>query len=253
MNLWDAFVLGVVQGISEWLPVSSSGHLVLFREFFSLEGSVSYDIFLHFSALIVISVFFHRDITKVSRAFFSFRKDTYEFRIGLYIVYATIMTGVVGILLRPHLESLGSLHVVRFTFLAISLLLFASRRTLDRKINLKTALFIGLMQGFALLPGISRSGATISAAKIAGAGNEEAFNFSFLLAMPAIAAAVLFEIGEFRSMPVDFLITGFISSLLLGLVSLYFLKRMMLKGKFYVFGFYTLALSVFIFLFNLSS
>ncbi len=244
----DAFILGVVQGIAEWLPISSSGHLVVFRELFGLEGSVSFDIFLHLASLVVIFIFFRRDIARVGRAFFSFDRKSYEFRIALYIIYATVVTGVAGILLKPCVESLATLETVRFTFLITSALLFLSARKSGGEINAGKAFFVGLMQALALLPGVSRSGATISAAKIAGVKDEEAFRFSFLLAIPAIAGAVILGIKDFTSLPPQFLLAGFVTSLFFGLCALYILKKVFLSGRLYLFGFYTLALSIFLLL-----
>ncbi len=252
MSILDALILGIVQGVSEWLPISSSGHLVVFRELFGLEGSVSYDIFLHFSAIFVIIVFFNRELSAVVRALFSFKRDSYEFRLAVYILYATVVTCVVGLLLSPHISGLASLKVVRFTFLVTSLLLFLSRRGGSGRITLKTAIFTGLFQAMALFPGISRSGATISAARIAGAGREDAFRFSFLMALPAMAGAVILEIGEFRAMAPGILVTGFFTSLLLGLASLYLLRRILIRGRFHLFGYYTLALSLLLFIVDIA-
>jgi len=243
----DAFVLGVVQGIAEWLPVSSSGHLVVFRHLFGLEGGVSFDIFLHLSALFVIFIFFWKDILKVVRAFFSFDRKSYEFRLALYIIYATVITGLVGIPLKPYLESLASIYVLPFTFLITSVLLFLSARKSDGRLSAGKAVFIGLMQGLALLPGVSRSGATISAGKIAGVKNEEAFRFSFLMAVPAITGAIVYNIKDFKVLPVPFLLAGFVTSLILGLCSMYILKKVFLSGRLYLFGFYTIALSILLF------
>jgi len=240
----DAFILGLVQGIAEWLPVSSSGHLVILRYFFGLEGGLSFDVFLHLSALVVIFIFFRRDIIRVGRAFFTFDRKSYEFRIALYVIYATVITGTAGILFGNRVEGFATIKVVPFMFLITTALLFLSARKGDGEMNVKRALFIGLMQSVALLPGISRSGATISAAKIAGVRNEEAFRFSFLMAIPAIAGAVIYEMKDFKSLPASFLLTGFATSLILGLCSLYVLRRIFLSGRLYLFGFYTLALSI---------
>ncbi|HNS31665.1 MAG TPA: undecaprenyl-diphosphate phosphatase [bacterium] len=251
MKLTDALLLAVVQGIAEWLPVSSSGHLVLFRYLFSMESGISYDIFLHLSALFVIIVFFRKDIVQIIKALVRREKKTGEYRLFINIINATLITGISGIFLRPHMEALSRIEIIPFTFLFTSLLLFASAiRNGKGKINTKSALFIGIMQSFALLPGISRSGATISAAKLAGADSEEAFRFSFLAAVPAIAGAILLEIKKLEMMPPALLLTGFAISLALGLVSLFFLQKILVRKKFHLFGLYTLALSFLLFLFR---
>lgn len=244
----DAFILGVVQGVAEWLPISSSGHLVVFQHLFGLEGGISFDIFLHLSALVVIFVFFRRDIIRVITGFFSFDRSCYEFKLGLYIIYATVVTGIAGIFLKPYMECLSTIEVMPFAFLITSVLLFSSARKSSGEMDTKKALFIGLMQGLALLPGVSRSGTTISAGKIAGVRDEEAFRFSFLVAVPAIVGAVVYELKDFSPMPASFLLTGFVTSLIFGLCSLYILRKIFLSGRLYFFGFYTIILSVLLFI-----
>ncbi len=248
MKLTDVIILSIVQGISEWLPISSSGHLVLFRHLISIKEDISFDIFLHFSALFVILVFFWKDIQKIFKGLKNNRKSQ-ESRLLLYIILATIPTGILGLFLRKYMDSLATVKTISFTFLITSLLLFASTiRSKNRRITIGKALFIGVMQGFALLPGISRSGATISAGKMAGLSNEESFRFSFLLAVPAITGAIVLEAKKITSLPISFLIIGFFTSFLLGLLSLFFLRKILVKDKFYLFGVYTLFLSIILFL-----
>ncbi|MBN1444578.1 MAG: undecaprenyl-diphosphate phosphatase [Candidatus Omnitrophica bacterium] len=248
MKLIDAFILGAVQGIAEWLPVSSSGHLAVFHHLFGLEGNISFDVFLHLSSLCVILIFFRRDIFKVAGALFTWNKKNYDFRVAVYIICATAVTVAAGLLLKPHIELFSTLKFLPFAFLLTSLLLFASLRRGSGELDAKKAFFIGLIQGIALLPGVSRSGATISAGKIAGIKNEEVFRFSFLMAIPAIAGAIVYEMKDFSTLPLGFLLTGFITSFVLGLCFLYVLKRVFLSGRMYLFGFYTLALSILLFI-----
>ena len=248
MKLTDAFVLGLVQGITEWLPVSSSGHLAIFHHLSGLKGGISFDIFLHLSSVFVILVFFRRDIQKVAIAFFSWDRKNQDFTVAVCIIYATAVTAIVGVLLKPYIERLADMKVLPFAFLLTSLLLFMSARNSKGELSTKSALFIGLMQGLALLPGVSRSGSTISAGKIAGVRKEAAFRFSFLIAVPAIAGAIIYEVKDFVLLPASFLLTGFITSFVFGLLALYFLKKIVLSGRFHLFGFYTLALSIFLFI-----
>lgn len=246
MNLKDAFLLGLIQGIAEWLPVSSSGHLTILHYLFGLKGNISFDIFLHLSSLFIIIIFFRKDIKELLKILLHRDFKSYNFKIILYIFYATVITGIAGILLRPYVE-LITIKYLPCTFLFTSLLLFISRRRGEKKVDMKRALFIGLMQGISLLPGVSRSGATISAAKITGIDDGTAFRFSFLLAVPAIFGAVIYEIKEFENIPLSILLTGLFTSFFTGMVSLYFLKKLVLKGRLYLFGFYTLFVSIFLF------
>ena len=245
----DSFLLAVVQGIAEWLPVSSSGHLVLLRHISGMESGISFDIFLHFSALFVILVFFRKDILLIFSGLRHPDRKAGEYKLVVCILAATAITGISGLLLRPFMESLATIDVLPFTFLITSALLFASKMAGEnRKMTIGKACFIGLLQSLALLPGVSRSGATISAAKIAGIDNREAFRFSFLLAVPAIAGAIILERENLEMMPASVLITGFLTSFLLGLASLCLLKKLLIREKFYLFGFYTLLISILSFL-----
>ncbi|MCM8761703.1 MAG: undecaprenyl-diphosphate phosphatase [Candidatus Omnitrophica bacterium] len=246
MALKDAFFLALVQGIAEWLPVSSSGHLAVLHHLFGLAGNVSFDIFLHLSSLFVIIIFFRKDISELIMVFLHKDFNSYNFKIILYILVATVITGIAGILLRQYLE-LISKSSLPYTFLFTTLLLFLSARKGENRIDIKRALFIGLLQGIALLPGVSRSGATISAAKITGVKDEDAFRFSFLLAVPAILAAVVYDIKDIDKIPFPFLLTGFFVSFFTGLGALYLLKKVVMRGRFYLFGFYTLFLSLVLF------
>jgi len=246
MHLRDAFILGLVQGIAEWLPVSSSGHLLILHHLFGLKGGISFDIFLHLSSLLVIIIFFHKDISGIIRALLVWDKKSSHFKWAVYILSATFITVIAGILLKPYLEFI-SIKFLPYTFLFTSVVLFLSAGKREGSIDMKRALFIGLLQGIALLPGVSRSGATISAAKISGVNDEDAFRFSFLLAIPAILGAVVYELKDFETIATSFLITGFLTSFFMGLVSLYLLKKIVVKKRFYLFGFYTLFISLLLF------
>ncbi|MCX8082399.1 MAG: undecaprenyl-diphosphate phosphatase [bacterium] len=248
MNIKDAFFLGLIQGIAEWLPISSSGHLAIFHNIYGLKGNISFDIFLHISSLFVIIIFFQKDIRELLNVILKRDFDSYNFKLILYISYATVITGIIGFLLRQYIEGITK-EYLPYTYLFTSFLLFLSaRKRVQQKIDIKRALFIGFMQSVALLPGISRSGATISAAKITGVEEGEAFRFSFLLAIPAILGAVVLEIKEFERIPLQILIAGFFTSFFVGFVSLWFLKRIVSKDKIYMFGFYTLVVAIVLFI-----
>lgn len=233
--------------------MSSSGHLAVFRHFFGMEAGVSFDIFLHFSSIFVILIFFRRDIHGIAAALVSKGKHCYEYKLVLYIAASTAITGIFGFFLRPYMDFFATIQAVPFAFFFTSVMLFASKGRksgVSRGINLTSALLIGIFQGLALFPGVSRSGATISAAKILGADSEEAFRFSFLMALPAIAAAIVFETKELKIISLPILLTGFFTSFVFGLFSLFFLRKVLQKGKFHLFGFYTLFLSILLFLFR---
>ncbi len=242
--LIDAFILGIIQGIAEWLPVSSSGHLVLAQQFFKLGGGISFDVFLHFSALIVVLIFFRDDILKIGKAFFTLDKESYEFKLAIYIVSASIVTAIFGFLLKSRKDLLNNLSVVGFSFLFTSILLFFSKRETHKKLNFKKAIFIGFMQGLALLPGVSRSGSTIAGAKIVGVNDKDAFRFSFLIVIPAILGAMIMELREIKLIQPEFLMVGFFTSLIISFFSITLLKKMVIKNRLHYFGYYCFFLSI---------
>ncbi|MCD6408163.1 undecaprenyl-diphosphate phosphatase [bacterium] len=241
----DAVILGVVQGITEWLPVSSSGHLVLFQKFLNLKGGISFDIFLHFSSLLVIFIFFWEDIKKVAKGFFSFKKELYEFKLGCYIIVSSLITAIIGIPLNFCLEKITFL--LPFAFFFTSLLLFLSRVDGEKRMDFKRAVLIGFIQGISLIPGISRSGATISTARISGVSEKDAFRYSFLIAIPSFLGAVLIKLKDFKFISPSFLLTGFLISFITGIFSLYLLRKIVYTNKLYLFGFYTLMVGIFSF------
>lgn len=251
----DAIILGIIQGIFEWFPVSSSGHLIIFQKLLNLKTDISFDIFLHLSSLFAICVFFWKDIKNIGIKFFTFRKETYEFKIGLYIIIATFITGLSGLFLNNFIGIFENLLFLSGSFFFTSILLFSTKfiKERERKINSKIAAVIGVFQGLALIPGISRSGSTITACKIFHINQKDTFRFSFLIAIPAILGAVILKIGEIKSISFPVLITGFSISFFLSLISLFLLRKVFLKGKFYLFGIYTLMVSIFLLFIQCSS
>jgi undecaprenyl-diphosphatase len=249
-TLIDAFILGVIQGIAEWLPISSSGHLVLAQEFFSLDGGIAFDVFLHLSALIVILVFFRRDIFAVGKAFFTLDTNNYEFKLAIFVIVACIATAIVGLVLKNYENLLNNLAVVGFSFLVTSILLFLSRRKTNNKLNFKKAIFIGFLQGLALFPGISRSGSTIAGAKIVGVNEKDAFRFSFLIAVPTIIGAMIIESRQIQNIEFNFLFTGFLTSLIISIPAILLLKKAVMKNKLHYFAYYCISLSILTFCVN---
>jgi len=247
--MFNSFLLGIIQGIAEWLPISSSGHLVLLQKFLKLQEDITFDIFLHLSSLIVVFIFFWEDIFQVSKAFFTFKKKTYEFKISIYVILSSIITGIIGIFLKKKEYILTNTNILCFSFLFTAIILFFSKKETNKKLDWKKSLFIGLMQGIALFPGISRAGATIAGAKIVGVKNEEAFKFSFLIFIPAVIGALFMEFKEIRFINFNFLFIGFFTSLIVSCISITFLKNFVIKNKLHYFGYYCLFLSILTFIF----
>ncbi|HPP12677.1 MAG TPA: undecaprenyl-diphosphate phosphatase [bacterium] len=217
---------------------------IILRHFFGLEGNLSLDVFLHLSSLLVILIFFRKDIACLARALFrkGLEKQSRELVFSLGV--ASGVTAVVALVLRPHEELFSALPVVAAAYLVTGLLLFFTRREGREKIDWRRALLIGLVQGLAVLPGLSRSGSTIAVALATGVSREEAFRFSFLLAIPAISGAGLLEFRKIAGLQPWPLVVGMSVAFLLGLLSLSLLRRLLHWRGLAWFSLYCLALSL---------
>ncbi len=259
MNWIEAVVLGVVQGLTEFLPVSSSGHLVLFQHLFGLiEPELLFDISVHVGTLAAVLVVFYRDILQMLgalvrlpglmrsaggwSALFSTQS---EIRLMAMIVAGCVPTVLLGILFAKVAEQLfGALWLVGMALLVTGTFLWFTRRqkTVGRSIRemrLTDALIIGFIQGLAIIPGISRSGATISAALYLGVDRELAGRFSFLLAIPAILGALVLGLDSeafHTGMPMGTIVLGSLAAAVVGYLALVVLLKMVKKGQLHRFA-----------------
>lgn len=255
MNFFQAFILGTVQGLTEFLPVSSSGHLAFLPYFMNLSGDVplSFDVLLHLGTLIAVIVFLKDELLKIIKGFFSFERET--IMLIVKIIIALIPVVIVGVIFNDSIELLFySPKNVGFAFFGTALLLFLTIFLKAEKKTLLTltyidALIIGVFQSLALVPGFSRSGFTLFGALLVGMKKREAFNFSLILSIPAIIGAFLFElISESNpstiniSMGVN--IFAFVISLLTGFFAIKLLYSVVKNSKLYLFGFYCLILGI---------
>ena len=260
MNLLHAIIFGTVQGLTEFLPVSSSGHLVLFQHFFGIqEPELFFDICLHAGTLAAIVLVFFQEIWSIlktlarlpalSREAGGFKplfQQNESVRISVLILSGTIPTGILGVLFHEIADRLfsnvplvGGMLLITGTLLWITRKFQASGRPLQ-KVGLKDSLIIGFVQGLAILPGISRSGATISTALMLGIDREVAGRFSFLLSIPAIVGATVmgFESGllEKSGASAAALTGGTLSAAIIGYLALKILLRIIKHGKFFTFS-----------------
>jgi undecaprenyl-diphosphatase len=240
MNLVQAVILSFVQGISEFLPISSKGHLNIFQYFLGLEPSLSFDIFLNTATLFSVIFFFRK-------------KVPYFVKNLPYIIVGSIPAVIVGFFLKHKLEFIFSnIHLLPYFFLVTTAFLLSTKyfKQKDEKINYFRAFFIGFIQSFALFPGISRSGSTIFAGLLAGLSSEEAFNFSFSLFIPASIGALLLDFKDIYSnesfVSPNYLICFFLT-FVIGLASINLLKKVLVGRKFWYFAVYTFALSIALF------
>jgi undecaprenyl-diphosphatase len=274
MSIFEAIILGAVQGITEFLPISSSGHLVIFEHFMGLhvEDLVEFDIMLHLGTVFSILIFFNKDIAKLIKAipswflfiFKGFKRKNLNNEIILinYLLIGTIPAGLVGVLFADNIASLfRSPASVGFMMLFTAVLFIFAEFVYKRKrkfhientkeaskLSFSSAIFIGLMQALALIPGVSRSGSTISAGIITGLKREEAARFSFFLGSIAIlgASIIIIKDIDFSSgliFPIEALILGFLSSFIFGILSIGILMKILKKHPLWIFSIYLVIVS----------
>ncbi|MBN2285305.1 MAG: undecaprenyl-diphosphatase UppP [Tissierellales bacterium] len=268
MTFIEGFVLGLIQGLTEFLPVSSSGHLTLVSALFGIkEGNLFYSVMLHFSTLLAVFIYFRNDLINLIKAFFRLiskvfkrnknKTDGYE-KLVLLIIIGTIPTGIIGIAFSDFFESLyTNVYSVGYALIVTGIILLLSEIKVQKKYSITTlpmykAGIIGIFQGFAIIPGISRSGSTIVGALLMGLNKEEAARFSFLLSMPAITGAALLEVLKINTAHITFewsLVIGMIVAFVAGMISIGLLLSLVKKDKLYYFAIYVFALAGFIFIY----
>ncbi len=264
MTILQAILLGALQGATEFFPVSSSGHLVVMRVFFGIqEPPVLFDVLLHVPTLIVVVLVFRSRIGKICMSFYrwvrgySLPPDQENVRLLLWLVCASLATVGIGLGLSFALEAVRTSHrIVSILFFATGLILVATIFARGRKGYLQMsfwdALIIGCAQGLGVLPGVSRSGITISASLVRDLDREQAGEFAFLLAIPAIVGAVALNAGEAGVLldQVDPLVlaAGCGASFVVGLASLAFLLMVVKRGRLHLFSVYLLPLAILTFI-----
>jgi undecaprenyl-diphosphatase len=246
----EAFILGIIQGLTEFLPVSSSGHLVIFQHLFGIHEGITFGVVVHLGTLVAVFIAFWDDIVFILRKPFS--------RISYLILIGIIPAGLAGYLLAPLVEqAFESLLVVGLGLIFTGVVLKYSEWMSERYLGLKQseetsfkdALFIGCLQALAIIPGISRSGSTIAAGLMAGLDREFAARFSFLLSIPVILGAGVFELKDAIA-STDFAlelsnyIIGFITSAVFGYLAIKLVVGLVKKGKLSIFSYYCWAVAL---------
>jgi undecaprenyl-diphosphatase len=255
MNVTESIILGILQGLTEFLPISSSGHLTLTQHLFGLgDTPLVFDILLHFASLLAVLIFFRKKILSLITSLF--RKNMKNERLEiLFICISTLITAAFLPLTKPVVLFIkGNPDYLIFTFLFTALILIFADRMLKKNperntITLFDSIIIGLFQGLAVFPGISRSGSTIFAGLTTGIKSEKTVEYSFLLAIPAILGAVVLEGRNVENLSMDpiVLISGFTASFIVSLFSLRLLVFLIKKTVLKPFSFYLLAIAAFVF------
>ncbi len=262
MTLLHAIILGIVQGLTEFLPVSSSGHLALLERLFGLSGdNLRFEVFVHLGTLVAVVAVFRKKILKLARAVFTARvyseRGRLRFtddnlRLALLLILATIPAAVVGLLFEDAIERAFQSPVAVSAFLLITgAVLFGTRfaRAGEEKMNWWRALLVGCAQAVAILPGISRSGSTICAGIYCGAKQEDAAEFSFLLSIPVILGAGLLKFKDAlrEGIPAGELLNlaaGGLAAAAVGYVSIKLLLGIVRRRKLEYFAYYCWAVGL---------
>ena len=235
-------LLGIIQGLTEFLPVSSSGHLVILQEILGIKADgVTVSLTLHLGTTLALIVFFFKDIIKLLR----------DIRSLKLVIIVSLITGIIGLTGRDFFEGLFGLPRWTAFFLCITgiiLILTQKFKAAARNdLNTKDALLLGLAQGLAIIPGISRSGITISTLLFRKIDRQVSFRFSFLASIPAVLGAAILEAGDFTStgdVGLMNLACGFLFSFLVGLFALWILGQVMRKAKLHYFGYYCILVAL---------
>ena len=255
MSVLEAIILGIVQGATEFLPISSSGHLVLVPAIFGLsEPSLNVIAVAHLGTLIAVLIYFRRDLWDIIVAFLQGLQQrdpmgTTSSRLGWYILVGTIPAAMAGLLFENFLEEVfGTPAIAAFFLLVTAGMLVLGERMLTGAKTLDTmtwpdAIVVGVFQMFALFPGLSRSGSTITGGLLRGLNRETAARFSFLLGVPAILGAGLFAIVDLQqsgSFATEWqeLLAAFLSAAVVGYACIYFLLAWLREHTLYIFAAY---------------
>lgn len=247
MDTLQAILLGIVQGITEFLPVSSSGHLQIAKELLGVEidNNITFDVMLHAATVLSTIVVLWRELLKLLQGLFSRHFNEQQAYI-LKIVLSMIPAGIVGVLFSHQIETLfASLPFVGAMLMLTAQLLtfayFAKPRT-ETKITYRNALVIGLAQAAATLPGLSRSGSTIATGLLLGKSKEEVANFSFIMVIPVILGKMLLDLcsGEVAGLdiPAGALVGGFLAAFISGTLACKFMIEIVKRGKLIWFALY---------------
>jgi undecaprenyl-diphosphatase len=265
--LLQSVVLGIIQGITEFLPISSSAHLILIPLIFNFNNGVNdslfFDVSLHFGTFLSVILFFYEDWVKLIKGFFAsvkkMKADTPEEKLIWYILFATIPAALVGVFFEDTIDNIfhtgefSSAIYIAFSLTLISFVMifsekFSKKEKIIADFSLKDALIIGVSQSLALFPGVSRSGITICAGLLLGYKREESAKFSFILSTPVIFGAFFLKfiksINAVRPDEMMRYVFGTVSSAVIGYLSIKFLIKFLTNRRLNAFAYYRIALAV---------
>lgn len=265
MKLFMYMLLGFIQGFTEPIPVSSSGHLVIFNSLLNVEAfkDLNFEIITNFGSFLAILFFYRKEIVSIIKDFFMYiktKKDKYKenYKYAWYIVIATIPAGIFGLLFKDTIESITSVKIVGISLLITAILIFMViniKGTKEKKdMTIIDALIIGLFQVIALFPGISRSGSTLVGGMSRNLTRETAFKFSFMLYLPISLATMtlgindIIESGNISTLWLPYTL-GMLIAMFVTYFSIQWFKKVMEKGKLSYFAYYCIIVGVLTILF----
>ncbi|MBE6485532.1 MAG: undecaprenyl-diphosphate phosphatase [Methanosphaera stadtmanae] len=260
LDIISAIILGAVQGLSEFLPISSSGHLALIPNLLGVETGLAFDTVLHIGTLVAIFSFFWQDIINLIKGFLLslidltegfdvFKRELKivpEKRFAWLIIVGSIPTAIIGLLLKDAIENIfrGTIFVGFFLIITGLILYYSERHSSGnitaKDMSFKQSIIVGICQGLAVLPGISRSGSTIASGLCLGLEREYAARYSFLLSVPAVIGAGLIQIKDIATIDISFgvILAGFISSVVFGYLAIKLLMKMIKGWSLDIFAYY---------------
>ena len=265
MNYIKYIIFGIIQGITEPLPISSSGHIFLFKNLFNTEmfNTFNFEIISNFASFLAILFIFRKDIIALIKDFFGFifkAKDRSKYKDGfMYVmkmIVSTIPVGITGLLLNDYLEShFTNLHILGFAFLFTALMLYIIRNIKGEKtskdITFKDAIIIGLFEAITIIPGISRSGTVLVACLLCKLKREDALKYTFMLYFPVSMGTMMLKVPTILDTTQELILpylSGFIAALIVTYFAYSWLSSVVKKGKLWHFSIYCLVLALFIFI-----
>ncbi|WP_017728170.1 undecaprenyl-diphosphatase UppP [Halalkalibacterium ligniniphilum] len=268
MSIIEAIIIGIVQGISEFLPVSSTAHIIITQMLFNVSfPGLGFEVFLHLASIFAVIIYYRKDLLDIITGFFGFfqnktKENKVQFLFAIYLVVATGITGVLGLLLEGFIgDSLKTPSFIAFALAITGIFLIIIERFYkygvrkEENMTFLDSIIIGLVQTLAVFPGISRSGSTLIAGLFAGLSKETAVRFSFLLSIPVILGSSVLTIGDFvdgslvETIGLLPLVVAFITTFVCSWLGILWLIDFLKRSKLVYFAYYCFALALFVFFF----
>jgi undecaprenyl-diphosphatase len=268
MSIIEALIFGIVQGITEFLPISSTAHIVITQLVLGYQfPGFGFEIYLHFASILAVMIYFRKDILVVIFGFIGYlanrsKDNRTQFFFGIYIIVATLITGVLGLLLEDFIgASMKTPPFIAIALAVTGLFLIIIERFVqygdrtEEQMTFKDSIFVGLGQTLAVFPGISRSGATLVTALFAGLNRDTAVRYSFLLSIPVILGSSVLAIGDFADgamvaeVGIPALIVSFIATFIFSWLGIVWLIEFLKKSKLVYFALYCFIAAIFVYFF----